>query len=487
MPEPKLILGPIVGGLSDTRVNLWGRADGPGQLHAWIGQKPDLSDAQLAGNSAPLQIEDACAGVVPISGLKPETSYYYDLRLDKEHPSPDTGYAQFTTFPSPGTVRDFSFAFGSCFRPAKENGGVIFHSLETQRIRLENDPARKLRFILLIGDQIYADDWQFNGLWNFNQGKEKGAGTLDDYRNVYQFTWSNSYHRTLLKNIPTFMTLDDHEVDDDWRWTDQERRKATFSIWARFTRLLNGRPRQERILTAERIRNALKAYWEHQGMHAPAMLVPPQLDQEGRYPLERHDPGSFAYTFTYGAAAFFVLDTRTMRVKNFHEHHMLGEGQWQLLKEWLLKVRDEYPVKFLITSSSVLYSMLGDFLGDRWSGFRRERDALLHFIGDNHVQNLYLIAGDLHSSHSMTAECGPEQGPTMIHEFCSTPFEQVCNKYARMLYTSIKTGAVHHPQRHFVVTEPNYGIVQVHFQDGVPQVDFKLYGTDGQLLAPKDG
>jgi hypothetical protein len=85
----------------------------------------------------------------------------------------------------------------------------------------------------------------------------------------------------------------------------------------------------------------------------------------------------------------------------------------------------------------------------------------------------------------MTAECGPKNAPVIIHEFCSTPFEQDCNKYARLLYTSIKTGAVHHPKRHFVVTEPNYGIVQVRFQDGAPQVDFKLYGTGGQLLAPK--
>ena len=59
---------------------------------------------------------------------------------------------------------------------------------------------------------------------------------------------------------------------------------------------------------------------------------------------------------------------------------------------------------------------------------RPERDILLRFIGDNHIENIYLIAGDLHSSHSMTAECGPKNAPVTIHEFCSTPFEQDCNK-----------------------------------------------------------
>ena len=481
----ELILGPVVGGLSDTSANLWGRADSTGTLRAWLGKKEDLSDAQLAGASAPLQVQDGYAGVAPVSGLKPETTYYYDLRLDKRRPPVQKGYPKFTTFPTPGKVRDFSFAFGSCFRPALEDGGKIFTSLEARRADLDKTPAGMLRFGLFIGDQIYSDDWEFNGLWQFNQGKKKGAATLDDYRNVYQFTWSNLPFHSLLKNLPAFMTLDDHEVDDDWRWKDAHRLKATFSIYTRFVRWLQGRPHEERILTVDRVRNALKAYWEHQGMHAPLMTMPPEVDEEGKYALERHDPGSLAYTFTYGAAAFFVLDTRTMRVKNWREDRMLGDGQWHVLKEWLLEVRDKYPVKFLVSSSSVLYSMFGDFLGDRWSGFRAERDTLLRFIGDNHVKNVYLIAGDLHSSHSMTAQCGPKSAPELIHEFCSTPFEQVCNKYARLLYTSIKTGAVHRPRRQFVVTEPNFGVVRVRFQDGAPQVDFSLYGTDGGLLAPK--
>ena len=50
----RLILGPMIGGLASNRANLWGRADGPGVLHAWIGKNPDLSDAQLTGKSLPL-------------------------------------------------------------------------------------------------------------------------------------------------------------------------------------------------------------------------------------------------------------------------------------------------------------------------------------------------------------------------------------------------------------------------------------------------
>jgi hypothetical protein len=56
-------LGPIVGGISATEANIWGRTDGPGQLYAWLGRQADLSDAWLAGESPPLAAADGFAGV----------------------------------------------------------------------------------------------------------------------------------------------------------------------------------------------------------------------------------------------------------------------------------------------------------------------------------------------------------------------------------------------------------------------------------------
>lgn len=480
-----LILGPILGGLSDTSVNIWGRANAPGILHAWVGLRGDLSDARLVGKSPHLSERYGYAGVAPVSGLSPNTRYFYDLRLNEQPPPIQEGYSGFTTFPPAGNPSNFSFVFGSCFRPALEGGGKIFKSLNLRKLSLEHTHSGMIRFGIFLGDQIYSDDYNFNGLNKINHGAKKAAGSLVDYRNVYEYTWSNIHFRNLLKNLPVFMTLDDHEVDDDWRWTNLDRTHATLSIYSRFLRWLKRRPIEERILTGERIQNAINAYWEHQGMHAPELISPFAKDNSGKYIFSIDHPGSFSYCFTYGAAAFFVLDTRTNRIKNLNSSLMLGNGQWNALKEWLLITRDKYPVKFLVSSSSVLYSMFGDFLGDRWSGFRAERDELLKFIGDNRITNLYILAGDLHSAHSMTAECGSIYSPVLLHEFCSTPFEQKCNKYARILYTPIKTSAVHHPRREFVITKPNFGKVTVRFNKKTPEVTFSLYGTEGELLAPK--
>ena len=83
-------------------------------------------------------------------------------------------------------------------------------------------------------------------------------------------------------------------------------------------------------------------------MHAPAMHTPPPLDLAGQYVLDAGQPGSLAYTFNFGAAAFFVLDTRTMRVRNRQERILLGDDQWQALENWLLLVKHAYPLKFLV-------------------------------------------------------------------------------------------------------------------------------------------
>src|SRR5262245_47547070 len=136
-----LILGPLIGGLSHSGVNLWGRADSPSTLHAWLATRRDASDAFLAGRTK-LMEDNAFAGIVQVKKLKPETTYYYALRLDNQRPG-KREFKSFKTFPRPGEIRSFRFAFGSCFRPDGPNAGQAFrHILDTKR---------DIPFMLMIG------------------------------------------------------------------------------------------------------------------------------------------------------------------------------------------------------------------------------------------------------------------------------------------------------------------------------------------------
>ncbi len=464
----ELILGPIVGGLNSSQANLWGKADGPGTLYGWLGFSPDLSDAQLAGKSLPLSSADGFAGVAPLTGLMPDTGYHYALTLDDTPPGPEQApYPGFTTFPGDGERRSFAFAFGSCFLPGDASGGTIFPYLEDRR-KQDN-----LRFILMIGDQIYADAFDRNGIG-------KVACTLDEYRAVYLYTWSRPYFRKLLRNLPVFMTLDDHEVDDDWRWLDVNRRWATIPWWDMLIRWLQGRPPQERHLPRQRVTDALQAYWEHQAMHAPPMIDPPVLER-GQYDLDTS--GALAYSFVYGAAAFFVLDTRTQRVRSRQVKSMLGPEQWHALEHWLLKVKDIYPVKFLVSSSSLLYYLWNDFMRDRWSGFSQERDRLLHFLAANGIEGVYVLAGDLHAAHAVRTELyGPQGSSLPLWEFCATPFEQKPNRQAKFFYAPLRGGPIKRQERIFGVEAWNFGVVRVDFDVEKPRVRFEVYGPHGELL-----
>jgi phosphodiesterase/alkaline phosphatase D-like protein len=474
---PELILGPIVGGLSSSNVNLWGRANGAAQLHAWLGQQPDMSDAQLVATSLPLTAETGFAGVAPVQGLTPNTSYHYALTLTDTRPNPNQApFPKFTTFPPEDEQTSFSFAFGSCFLPKRKNSDLIFKTIYERR---QQDD---LRFILMLGDQIYADIYKHNGIG-------KIATTLSEYRQAYAHAWSFPNLRHLLQHLPAFMILDDHEVDDDWSWKDYDRTQAQIPIWNRFMRALRLRPQDERSLPLERVQNALQAYWEHQGMHAPPMISTLSLDTNGQYALPPGDPGSLAYTFTFGAAAFFVLDTRTMRVKSWRGRSILGKAQWKALEHWLLAVKDRFPVKFIVSSSSLLYDLWIDLARDRWSGFPKERHRLLHFLAANDIGGVYVLAGDLHSTHAVRTDLYGSQGSSLpVWEFCSSPFRQNTNWLSSHTFRAIRSGAVKKQTPAFVLAKENFGLVRVNFGNTVaPIVHFEVYNRKGKLLAQING
>lgn len=460
MPDqPKIILGPIIGGLSHRGVKLWARADGPATLYAWLAAKEDLSDARQKGK-VKLTEATGFTGAIPIDNLKAESAYYFALTLEADNRPPGEAFKSFRTFPPPGKAVAFRFAFGSCFRPEHRRPGRAFRHM------LRNQP--NLDFMILEGDQIYADEWKHNGLGHV-------ALTKDDYRTVYLHTWSNKYFRELLARTPVFMTLDDHEVDNDWHWHDREHAIADIPAYTRLTRLLNGRSKEERRLTAQRVQDALQVYREHQGIHAP-ILSRPQRQKNGSLRLVEAEAGSLAYSFYFGAAAFYVMDTRTQRLRNRQEQIVLGDAQWQALEAWLMAVKEDFPLKFIVTSSAVLFEFWGDIVKDRWPGFPEERERLLRLLADNEISGVYFLAGDLHEAHAVSADlCAPIGRTLPIWEFSSTPFEQKTNYVARLLKRKTRSPYVCNSNIHYSIDRINYGIVEVEFRADKTEVRFDLY------------
>ncbi len=448
----RFLLGPLVGGLSHDSVNLWARTDGPATLYAWLAEEG--KPLRPAGNVT-LQSSNGFAGIVRIENLEPETSYHYALTLEASENAPEKRIGRFTTFPLPGTRRSFSFAFGSCFRPTGSEDMNAFHVLS----HFLSSSPNSIQFLLLLGDQIYADDKNYNSL-------KRVANTLEDYRNVYAYVWSRPEWQEVVKQLAVFMTMDDHEVDNDWHWVDEDRTRAAIPCYTRLERWGEN-------ITEAKVISAFQAYWEHQGMHGPKPFQLPKFIDRASLRMPKQDHGAFDYAFTYGAAAFFVMDTRSGRVRASRKKQMLHPAQWERLEAWLQAVKDEYPVKFLVTSSAFLYQ-LGLDVPDRWSAFQEERDRLLEWIATHEIEGVYFLSGDLHSAHATKGWVESPSGKRIeIYEFCSTPFAQEVNKFSRYLNVRPCSRVLKGYKHIFTIPAQNFGIVHVTFQGDTPSVHFE--------------
>jgi phosphodiesterase/alkaline phosphatase D-like protein len=462
MPKSSIILGPIVGGLNSNSANIWARADAPSTLHVWLARQADCKDARHVGE-AELTAQDGFSGIVRLTKLRPETKYYYAVSLRNVRPA-RANFHSFITFPKDSARRSFSFAFGSCYLPPDAHGGQTMDVLNS---RIEPDG---LRFGLMLGDQVYADDATHNGLGHV-------AVTLDEYRSVYAHTWSLPSMRGFHPNLPLFMILDDHEVADDWCWDDATRNNANYSLLSRILQLPQRPSFEQSHLTIERVRAALKAYHEHQAMHAPAPVLPPQTNTLGQF-LFQEDEGSFAYTFTYGSAAFFVFDTRTMRVKK-GKKALLGEAQWKVLETWFKDVKDKYPVKFIVSSGTIFYPFLLDVSRDRWSGFHADRERLFELLAVNEIEGVHILTGDIHTAHAISAELKCPSGKRIpIFEFCASPFEQEI-PWVGITYVPLISKWIRKQKRLFRQTGQNFGVVHVDFDGPTPRVTFHLHYNEG--------
>lgn len=295
------------------------------------------------------------------------------MRLD-----PEASEAQFRTFPS--SSKKLSFLFGSCHYPGllwkKKHSDRIFGPMLEEGGRSRS--GSKPRFTLMVGDQIYAD--------MFNRHVPVGlADTYEEFQERYQSAFGTPNMRRLLSNIPTYMILDDHEIEDNWtqdRITDRSKR-VLFNL-------------------------AIGAYMSYQWSHGPRQ--------------EKYQRRLF-YDFDCGGFPFFVLDERTQRYRDVNEgiedNHMLGRPsfdpeneptQIDHLLNWLTEHKDDERPKFIVsptvfvpngieTAGSGPASKRNKEKSDSWPAFPTTRRKLLQHIVNNSIQNVVFLSGDIHCSN----------------------------------------------------------------------------------------
>lgn len=286
--------------------------------------------------------------------------------------------ARFRTDTSHERVADsLSFLLGSCRYP-----GLLWKIKESDQIfgpmydqLSASQHGERPRLVIMCGDQIYADSYHKSipvGL----------ADTHEEFTDRYRQAFGSYNMRRLLRHVPTYMILDDHEIEDNW---SQDRLAA---------------PNKKIVFNL-----AIGAYLSYQWSHSP-----------------RNYGRRLYYSFDGCGYPFFVLDTRTQRYMDdvpdtLDDNHLLGRpsldpdepSQLDVVCDWLVaqqKARGNVP-KFIVTASvfvpNPVFACAGASVAhceksDSWPAFPNTRRALLKAIVDNGVQNVVFLSGDVHCS-----------------------------------------------------------------------------------------
>ena len=304
------------------------------------------------------------------------------------------------------------FALGSCRYPAamvdRERADASFGRLR-DLIDAKGSDAPSL--LLLAGDQIYADATA--GLFD---PKDRRARFYDAYREV----WTAPNAREVLRQLPTYMMLDDHEVCDDWHPQDQcddesERNKE----WG------------------------LDAFVSYQFAHSPRNAG--DLCKRAGRPLPAgtlNSPSAYFYSFDAGGFGFFACDTRTGRKDR---SRIMSDEQFAALTHWLEERQGDGDYgdrpKFVLSPSVVVPFLKATQGGayaarsDGWDGFPDSLCALFSFIAEKRIQNVVFLCGDPHLS--MASEISFEgEGISGLRALCivASPF------YAPYPFANAKAG-----------------------------------------------
>ncbi|HYH98174.1 alkaline phosphatase D family protein [Hyalangium sp.] len=410
-PVKPVTVGPIVGHTTATTVRLWGRGSTPPPL----GGLQCYGVAQLleAGSTTPAQAryfkllpEDDYTGSVDFAGLAPGRTYAYRMGYffsgrELLQLQPPTGLelqgasaSVFRTVGAPGSPA-LSLVVGSCRHPTPgleelvntglpDRGDRIFRTILDQ---VEGGMPTDL--LMMAGDQIYAD-------------MGASSQSFAQYCASYQRSFTQPNLRRLMSRVPTYMTLDDHEIADNWS----------------MDRLNDPRlGDKELAANKRRFMAALEAYRCYQVVHGPALQ-------------RRNEPGltnaltRYWYTFEAGPARFFVLDVRTERYHRAQPPELIGARQLHALREWMQA--DRGGLKFVVSAVPFFpdLTLAGWALGernDKWAGFQLQRQKLLDFMRDEGVHRTVFLSGDVHVS--LWSELKSTSRPDFrVHSIISSAF-----------------------------------------------------------------
>jgi PhoD-like phosphatase len=511
-----LILGPMARWAGTSEATVWVETSAPCEVRV-------IPETGEPANERTFQVEGHHYAIVRVTGLPEDTATPYTVELDGEQvwPEPDS------PFP-PSTLRTHSrqgrarIVFGSCrtayphhppysLTPDDSDVGRELDALRGVALRMaEGDPAEWPHTVLLLGDQVYADEVSpktlafIRGRRDTTEPPGDGIADFEEYTQLYREAWTDPPIRWLLSTVPSAMIFDDHDVIDDWNTSLEWVQEMRATDW------------WDRRVVGGFMGYVLYQHWGN--------LSPEALDQEDIYRQvkEADDGGELlrAYAFKcdreiegarwsycrdIGCTRIVMIDSRAGRVLTPGQRSMVDQGEWDWITEHAtggfdhLLIGSTLPL-FLAPglhyleawNEAVCDGAWGGFAAklseklrqgadlEHWAAFRKSFNLmceLLREVGSGSrgqpPRSIVVLGGDVH--HAYLAEIGFPRGSGVQ----SHVWQATCSPFRNPLSTKerrgVKIGFTRFGEAIGRVLARSAGVpappVRWRFQDGDPRFD----------------
>jgi alkaline phosphatase D len=413
-----------IGAVGPRSVRIWARAPGEKKVMVQITPSTALpgewSPASIVEREVDEAADETIAFDVPgdtpgLDPLLPERSYRVCVRaLDGRV----IGQGRFSTASEDVAKLHFAFAMASCHQPFDSKGKLVPESM----LMLEGVTgvlqAHDVRFLLQLGDQIYADYPPSHSLFGrfFRTVAPEGRNEVFDctreeirklYHERHRIFFGVKPFAALQSQLPTYPILDDHEIRDNYGSSPDHSSEKWRAIRE----------------------GARDAFFDYQ---ASRVL---------------RDVGvSFHYSFANGPVGVFVMDLRSERRADDRIVSVVSDNQFHDLEKFLHQ-NAERPVAAIVVSVPVahvdsktasvglkLFGQASD-IADRWSNPKAiaDRNRLLRIIRAHQrahpAQRVVLLGGDIHVGCLFRIDW--DDGVPSFFQFTSSALSNVQPRVAR--------------------------------------------------------
>ena len=457
-PDPQgLVLGPMLRWVGETAATVWVETAQPGVVSV------------LDYSASTFTIKGKHYALVAVEGLQPGTVTPYDVRLDGQivWPIPESDLPP-SVIRTSGDDARVQFLVGSCRAAAPHElpytrekatdaqGRGVDSLWAHARRMVDQDPTDWPTALLLVGDQIYADDSSPNTKDRIERFRDPDSdlppeivANFDEYCWLYHEAWSPPLERWLFSVVPSMMIFDDHDVIDDWNisaswiadihresWWEPHAVGSLMSYWI-YQHLGN--------LSPDEIRR--------EGLLGEMMAVDDASERLERWAVEVNDAGPDHHRFSYcrdvGGVRVVVIDSRHGRVLEPDRRLMVNESEWAWVRDRAIEhdghlvLATSLPVfispglhDLQVWNERVCNGAWGRMLvgwGERvrrsldledWSAFAESYAGFVALIEElaetsSGARSVVVASGDIHFSY--TARVGVGGDDARVHQVVSSP------------------------------------------------------------------